>query len=98
MKKAEKTLPKKNISRDQNTIILEDLADQFRAFGEGMEVFSDGQKRLEEKVDRIDERLIRVEDDVVWIKHKLSEKVDRDEFQKLEKRLIKLEKMVLAGR
>jgi len=38
--------------------------------------------------------LIRINDDVVEIKHKLSEKVDLKNFQKLEKRFIKLEKIV----
>jgi hypothetical protein len=32
------------------------------------------------------------------IKHKLSEKVDLADFQKLEKRMVKLEKLVLATR
>lgn len=58
---------------------------------------------LEVKVDIIDarlvqieNRLIRVEDDVIEIKHRLSEKVDRDEFHKMEKRMVKLEKLVFA--
>lgn len=55
-------------------------------------------KRLENvevKVDVINERLVRMEDDVVEIKHKLSEKVDLEDFKKLEKRLVSLEKIVL---
>lgn len=52
--------------------------------------------RVEGKVEEIDNRLVRVEDDVIEIKHKLSEKVDREEFNKLEKRLVKLEKLVLS--
>lgn len=59
----------------------------------GLEGRFDG---LEKKIDIIDARLIRVEDDVIDIKHKLSEKVDRDEFNKMEKRMVKLEKLVLA--
>jgi len=78
-----------------------DVKNQFMAFGEGQDILSNKvdkiDKRLENveaKVDAIDERLIRVEDNVVEIKHKLSEKVDLEDFQKLEMRLIKLEKIV----
>jgi predicted nuclease with TOPRIM domain len=125
-------------SEDQVVTILEDIKDQFNAFGEGLTIVSDGQERLEKrfdglekKVDRletrfdgletrfdgletrfdgletrfdglekkvgeIDARLISVQDDVIEIKHKLSEKVDIADFQKLEKRIVKLEKLVLA--
>ncbi len=92
-------------SGDQVVAILEDIKDQFNAFGEGLGVVSDGQERLEKrfnrlekKVEEIDIRLISVQGDVIEIKHKLSEKVDLADFQKLEKRMIKLEKLVLATR
>jgi len=35
-----------------------------------------------------------IEDNIVEVKHKLSEKVDLKDFQKLEKRFVKLEKIV----
>jgi len=35
-----------------------------------------------------------IEDNIVEVKHKLSEKVDLEDFQKLEKRLVKSEKIV----
>ena len=46
--------------------------------------------------DKMDGCLDKLQDDVTEIKYKLSEKVDTRDFKKLEKRLIKLEKMVLA--
>ena len=102
----------KTYSEGQVVAILEDIKDQFVAFGEGQSLVSEGQERLEKKVDGIDQRLMRVEavvegidvrlvrmeDDVVEIKHKFSEKVDLADFQKLEKRLVKLERLVLAAR
>ena len=39
---------------------------------------------------------MRVGDDVIEIKHKISEKVDLKDFQKLEKRVIHLEKLMLT--
>ncbi len=71
-----------------------DVKNQFMALGEGQDILSQKVDKLEAKVDVIDERLIGVEDNVVEIKHKLSEKVDLEDFQKLEIRLIKLEKIV----
>ncbi len=59
-----------------------------------VDVIDERLKNVEVKVDAIDERLIRVEDDVVEIKHKLSEKVDLEDFKKLEAGHIKLEKVV----
>lgn len=52
--------------------------------------------KVENKVEEIDERLVRVEDGVIEIKHKLAQKVELEDFQKLEKRMIKLEKLVFS--
>ena len=64
--------------------LTKDTKDQFKAFGEGQEVLADKVDRIDERLEKVDERLIRVEDDVVEIKDKLSEKVDLEDFQKLE--------------
>jgi predicted nucleic acid-binding Zn-ribbon protein len=85
-----------------------DVKNQFIAFGEGQDVLSrkadnletkvdvmdERLKNVEVKVDVMDERLVRIEDNVVEIKQKLSEKVDLEDFQKREIRLVKLEKIV----
>ena len=78
-----------------------DVKNQFMAFGEAQDLLSNKVDKIDErlenvevKVDKIDERLERVEDNTIEIKHKLSEKVDLEDFQKLEIRLIKLEKIV----
>ena len=95
-----KNIIKKNVrtekkrSEDQTAVILEDIKSQFTVFGEGLSLLSDKADRIETKINVIDRRLIRVEDNIIEVKHKLSEKVDLEDFQKLEKRLIKLEKIV----
>ncbi len=50
---------------------------------------------LETKVDNLETKVDSLQIDVTDIKHKLSQKVDLEDFQKLEKRLIKLENFVL---
>jgi|GEM_PF-5242992 len=52
--------------------------------------------KLESRFDGLESRFDKMQDDVTEIKHRLSEKVDRDEFNKMEKRMIKLEKLVFS--
>jgi septal ring factor EnvC (AmiA/AmiB activator) len=51
---------------------------------------------VEDRLINVEDRLMSVEDDVIEIKHRLSEKIDRDEFNKMEKRMVKLEKLVFT--
>lgn len=50
---------------------------------------------IDGRLDEMDNKIDILQEDVTEIKHKLSEKVDREEFNALEKRLIKLERLVL---
>ena len=117
-------------------VILEDIQDQFKVFGEelgrasqkidvldgkmerlekkmdnGFFEVNDRIDNLEEKMDGVEEKMDgmenrmggmegkmeRIGDDVSEIKYKLDKKVDRDEFQKLEKRVIRLERPVVRS-
>lgn len=51
---------------------------------------------IDGRLDGIDGRLDRMQEDTTDIKHELKRKVDYEEFEKLEKRVIKIEKLVLA--
>lgn len=61
-----------------------------------LENMSDGIQLVSEQHGEVVKRLDKLQDDVTEIKHKLSQKVDLEDFQKLEKRLIKVEKRVFA--
>jgi len=87
--KRRKKKTEESYSQDKVAVILEDIQDQFSAFG-------DGQKFLTEKVDNLEIKVDRIQEDVLDIKHNLSEKVDREDLQKLEKKVFRLEKMVLS--
>lgn len=107
----------KNDTRDQFTVVLEDLRSQFKVFGEGLlglnEKVYKGFKRMDDKFDEVDIRFIevntRLDDhskildshsemiaqimmDVTEIKNDLKQKVNRSEFEKLEKRVLMLER------
>ncbi len=51
---------------------------------------------METRFDSLEGKVDRLQDDVTTIKHKLSEKVDKDDFDKLEKRLLKVERLVFS--
>jgi predicted nuclease with TOPRIM domain len=109
-KKTTKNNSEKSFEFGQVMTMLEQMNDGIGVIAEAQGETNNRLGNLEKKADGIDkrlinvegnviainERLIRVEDDVIEIKHKLSEKVDRDEFNKMEKRMIKLEKLVFA--
>lgn len=61
-----------------------------------LEQINDGVEVIGEQYKDIVGRLDTMQDDITEIKHKLSEKVDREEFNKMEKRMVKLEKLVFA--
>ena len=61
-----------------------------------LEQINDGVQVIGEQYKEITNRLDVLQDDVTEIKFKLSEKVDRSEFNKMEKRVVKLEKLVFA--
>lgn len=81
----------KTYSADHVSVMLEGIHDAMMAFGEGQAVLSDKVEVLSEKVDRM-------QDDITDIKYTLSDKVGRAEFEKLEKRMIKVERAVLSKR
>lgn len=51
---------------------------------------------INKRLDKIESRLDRMEDDIREIKITLKNKVGRSEFEKLEKRVVKLEKLAIA--
>ena len=59
--------------------------------------------KIEARLDKIEDRLDKVElktdmmqKDITEIKHKLDNKIDKKEFEKVEKGVVKIEKLVLA--
>ena len=52
--------------------------------------------KMDARFDNLETKVDSLQVDVTDIKHKLSQKVDLEDFQKLEKRLIKLENFVLS--
>lgn len=51
---------------------------------------------IDGRLDSLETKTDRLQEDVTEIKHKLSEKVDREDFNNLEKRMVTIEKLVFA--
>lgn len=51
---------------------------------------------IDGRLDSLESKTDRIQEDVTDIKSQLSEKVDRSEFVKLEKRMVKLEQVVFS--
>lgn len=97
---------KKKVQKNINTekaYGFSEVMSMLENMNDGIQIIAEQQVDMKNDIDvikdgmvEVKDRLTNVEDNVIEIKHKLSEKVDRDEFNKLEKRMIKLEKLVLA--
>ena len=57
---------------------------------------SDRLGRVEVRLDSIETKIDRLQDDMVEVKFELKRKVDAEEFEKLEKRVVKLEQLSFA--
>jgi len=86
--------------RDQYTVVLEDIRSHIKVFGEAQSVFRDQLDKVDKKLDShtkilnshtemIGNVMIRLEE----IKGELKQKVDYQDFARLEKRVVHLEAM-----
>lgn len=91
MTKRKETLPKK-----EAVFPAGEVMSMLEHMNEGIQVIAETQGQVFNKLDTIDGRLNNLQDDVTDIKFKLSDKVDRGEFEKLEKRVIKVERAVFS--
>lgn len=93
----DKKIEKEKLFKSGNVMsILENMSDGIQLVAEQHGEIVNTLYEVREDINEIKERLARVEDNTIEIKHKLSEKVDLADFQKLEKRLVKLERLVLS--
>ena len=73
---------------------LEQRFDGLEQRFDGLEQRFDG---LENKFEKLEHKVDRLQDDMTDVKQTLSAKVDRTEFSKLEKRMVKVERVVFDG-
>jgi len=84
--------------RDQFMIVLEGIRDDFKVFGEMLNIHVEQSNSRFDNIEKIQsshtEMLGQLLVDMSEVKGELKNKVDRDEFMKLELRVINLERKV----
>ena len=77
-------------------MVLEDIRDQFKIFGEALVGMKESHEKrfdsIEKKLDSHTAMIGQLMMDVAEIKHDLKQKVGRDEFARLEKRVLMIER------
>ena len=86
---------KKNTSskRDQYTAVLEDIRSHNKVFGEQLSAFGDKLEKVDKKLDSHTEMIGNIMIRLEEIKGELKQKVDYQDFVRLEKRVVHLEAM-----
>jgi len=90
------SMKKKNQKNTEKKYKSGEVISMLEQIDDGIKIIGEQHKDVVKRLDGIDVRLEGMQEDVTEIKHKLSEKVDREEFNRMEKRMIKLEKFVFA--
>lgn len=110
MKNTSQKTEEKTFTTNEVGSMLERIDDSVKILAEGHSVLAEGQNEIKKTLVSIDERLGNVEnrlelvetkidrlqDDMVEVKFDLKRKVDAEQFEKLEKRVVKLEKLSLS--
>jgi len=96
MKKDKDTKKEKAYTEGQVATLLEDIGGKFN-------LLSDGQKTLDRRMGGLEvnqaatlEKITKIEVDIRFIKNNLKSKVDQEEFQALERRVVSLEEKIAS--
>lgn len=88
---------KKKIQKSkEKTYKSDEVMSMLEQINDGVQVVAEDQGEIKNRMIRLETKFDNMQEDITEIKQKLSEKVDREEFNKMEKRVIKLEKLVFA--
>ncbi len=100
MENTSKTTEEKTFTANEVGSMLERIDNSVKILAESMDIkFESVNNRLngiDNKLELVDTKIDRLQDDMVEVKFELKRKVAADEYEKLEKRVVKLEKLSLA--
>lgn len=88
-KKAKKQEKNPNFTSSEVMSLLENM-------NEGIHIIAESQTEVIRRLDTLEEKVNHLQDDMTDVKYKLGEKVDVTDFKKLEKRVIKVERSLVA--
>ncbi|MBP9751908.1 MAG: hypothetical protein KBD19_03545 [Candidatus Moranbacteria bacterium] len=90
-----KKIPKKK--DDEKSFSSGEVMSLLEAMNEGIQIIAEDQSDIKQRMLSLESKIDRLQEDMTDVKYMLSEKVDRAEFKKLEKRMVKVEKLVFSA-
>lgn len=90
--------PKKGQTSDYTAILLEEVQDQFRAFGESLDFVRDDVQEIKARLDRIEFEILDIKAELKALRSLLEKKADREYVEKLERRIVRLEHELVSLR
>lgn len=98
-------MKKKTVGKNEQVFSSGEVMSLLENMNEGIQLIAEQHGGIVTRLDGIDGRLDTLEekvdclqDDVTGIKYTLAAKADRSEFEKLEKRMVKVERVVFSKR
>ncbi|KKQ46033.1 MAG: KID repeat protein [Candidatus Moranbacteria bacterium GW2011_GWC2_37_8] len=100
MKNETKTFEEKAFTATEVGSMIERFDDKLNLVLETMDIkfenVNERFDRVENRLDVVETKIDRLQDDIIEVKFELKRKVPQDDFEKLEKRVVKLEKLSLS--
>jgi hypothetical protein len=94
--KLPKNKSEKTFASGEVMSLLENMNDGVKILAEGQGAIDERLGRIENRLDSVEENIEIIKSDITDIKFDLKRKVSYDEFEKLENRVVKLEKLSFA--
>lgn len=88
----------KNTSKttEEKTFTTNEVGSMIERFGDSLKILAENVVGMNDRLGRVETKIDRLQDDMVEVKFDLKRKVDAEQFEKLEKRVVKLEKLSLS--
>ncbi len=80
---------KKSVER---AFTANEVGSMIERFDDSLKVLAENYTDMNQRLGRVESKIDIIQDDMVEMKFELKRKVSEDEFEKLEKRVVKLEK------
>lgn len=81
---------------EEKTFTVNEVGSMVERFDESLKIVAENVISIDHRLERLETKVDRLQDDMVEVKFELKQKVSIDEFEKLEKRVVKLEKLSLS--
>lgn len=78
---------------EEKTFTANEVGSMIERFDSSLKLLAENVVDMGDRLGRVETKIDRLQDDMVEVKFELRRKVDAEEFERLEKRVVKLEKL-----